>query len=331
MQNSLRYYKQMILEYELVKTGRHAKFKLAKEFYEYYSLKKQTFLKFYNRYKMSRDDYDLLPKKRGAKFINLLENGVSGACSKKYIPFITNKVVNLREKGFNKYEINSALKIKLGEKNTPSIATVYRIFKRKGLNKKTRKMVENKRKIIKENPGEMGHVDCHYLPKGLIKNEPTKRYFLLAVIDDCTRICWVEVIENVKSLTVMFATLQCLNRIYDEFGFKIKEMLTDNGSEFTSKSNDIETKKQHPFERLMLELGIKQRKTKPYRPQTNGKIERFWRTIEDEAIDGTDYLNLEELKDTILKYNVYYNQIRQHQSLNNKTPEEFLKGVEKLV
>ena len=252
-------------------------------------------------------------------------------CSKKYIPFITNKVVKLREKGFNKFEINSFLKVKLGEKHTPSLSTVYRIFERNNLNKKTIKMRQNKRKIIKTKAGELGHIDCHYLPKGLIKNEPTKRYFLLGLIDDCTRICWLEVLESTKSLDVMFATLQTLNRIYDSYNFKFKTIMTDNGSEFTSKSKKIETKRQHPLERLLIELGIKHIKTKPYRPQTNGKIERFWRTVEDEAIEGTDYKDIEELKDIILKYNVYYNELRQHQAINNKTPKEFLKGVENMV
>ena len=156
-------------------------------------------------------------------------------------------------------------------------------------------MKQNKRKIIKTKAGELGHIDCHYLPKGLIKNEPTKRYFLLGLIDDCTRICWLEVLDSIKSLNVMFATLQTLNRIYDTYNFKFKTIMTDNGSEFTSKSNKLETKRNHPLERLLIELGIKHIKTKPYRPQTNGKIERFWRTVEDEAIEGADYENVKEL------------------------------------
>lgn len=360
MRNSIRQYKLLIEEYELVKNKVNPRFNKAKEFYEYYHLKRQTFIKFYNRYKVERNDLSLLPKKRGPKFINLLtfdktetsngvsnrtdsrinnetynradiENKTNNVCSKKYIPFITNKVVKLREKGFNKFEINSFLKVKLGERYTPSLSTVYRIFERNNLNKKTIKMKQNKRKIIKTKAGELGHIDCHYLPKGLIKNEPTKRYFLLGLIDDCTRICWLEVLESTKSLDVMFATLQTLNRIYDSYNFKFKTIMTDNGSEFTSKSKKIETKRQHPLERLLIELGIKHIKTKPYRPQTNGKIERFWRTVEDEAIEGTDYKDIEELKDIILKYNVYYNELRQHQAINNKTPKEFLKGVENMV
>ena len=65
-------------------------------------------------------------------------------------------------------------------------------------------MKENKRKIIKEKVGELGHVDCHYLSKSIVRGESKKRY-LISIIDDASRIAWAEVIDNIKSLTVMFA------------------------------------------------------------------------------------------------------------------------------
>jgi transposase InsO family protein len=43
---------------------------------------------------------------------------------------------------------------------------------------------------------------------------------------------------------------------------------------------------EHPFEAMLLELGIKHRYTRPYRPQTNRKVERFWRTLGEDVIDG---------------------------------------------
>ncbi len=48
-------------------------------------------------------------------------------------------------------------------------------------------------------------------------------------------------------------------------------MLSDNGAEFSSKKNLM----GHPFERMLQELGIRHRYTRPYRPQTNGKVEPF--------------------------------------------------------
>ena len=52
-----------------------------------------------------------------------------------------------------------------------------------------------------------------------------------------------------------------------------------------SKTN----KTHHPMERMLQELGIKHRYTRPYRPQTNGKIERFWRTLNEDLLDETTF------------------------------------------
>jgi len=49
-------------------------------------------------------------------------------------------------------------------------------------------------------------------------------------------------------------------------------------------------------------MGVKHRYTQPYRPQTNGKIERFGRTLEDDLIIDTDFDSIEELKEELLKY-----------------------------
>ena len=185
------------------------------------------------------------------------------------------------------------------------------------MNRLTPKIKENKRKIIKEKAGELGHIDCHYLSKSIIKGESRKLYFV-SVIDDYSRIAWAEMVEDIKSLTVMFATLKCLNIIHDNYNIKVAEILSDNGSEFGVKFSKI--KHQHPVERLLIELGIKHRYTRPYRPQTNGKIERFWRTIEDDLLRDTHFDSLDELKEELLQYLYYYNQLRPHQGLNGKMP-----------
>ncbi len=81
---------------------------------------------------------------------------------------------------------------------------------------------------------------------------------------------------------------------------------------------------------MLLELDIKHRYTKPYRPQTNGKVERFWRTLENELIDGTDFNTIDEFKKELMKYLVYYNE---HRSLSIsqiiRAPKEFLESLKK--
>ena len=82
-------------------------------------------------------------------------------------------VLKEREKGCNKYEISSILNNELGDKAL-SPSGVYKILGRHGKNKLTAKNKEEKRKIIKEKAGELGHVDCHHLSKDLIAGESRK-------------------------------------------------------------------------------------------------------------------------------------------------------------
>lgn len=264
----------------------------------------------------SSDPNTFLPQKRGPKWK-----------SRRPIPYIENQVIALRQNGLNRYEIVHTLKPKL-KNHTPSPSGVYNILKRNGLNRLRPAMKENKRQIIKTKAGKLGHIDCHYLSKSLILNENQRRY-LVCVVDSCTRIAWAEVVDDIKSLTVMFATLKCLNIIADNYDIRFKEVLTDNGPEFGNKTSS--KKQEHPFARMLIELEIKHRYTKPFRPQTNGKAERFWRTLEDDLIHETTFESIEEFKDELLQYLVYYNQERPHASLNGSTPASFNKNCPRIT
>ena len=103
------------------------------------------------------------------------------------------------------------------------------------------------------------------------------------------------------------------------------EILSDNGSEFGGRN--IKVKEGHPFERMLMELDIKHRYTRPYRPQTNGKVERFWRTIEDDLLSETCFDSLEHLQEELLQYIWYYNYERPHQALNGLTPKKILENL----
>jgi len=237
------------------------------------------------------------------------------------------QVLDLRKKGCNKYEINDILRAKLQEK-TPSHSTIYAIFRRYGVNRVTPKMQEEKRKIIKEKIGELGHIDAYHLSKDTIA-EDSNRYYLVGVIDSCSRLAWVEVINDIKALTVMFATLRCFNYLNNHYEVKFAEVLTDNGPEFGPKVS--KNKENHPFERLLEEMEIKHRYIRPYRPQTNGKIERFWRTLNEDLIEGTYFESLDHFKKELFDYLVYYNQLRPHQSLNGQTPKKFSLSCQRIT
>ena len=232
-----------------------------------------------------------MPSKRGPKYK-----------TRRPIRFIENKVIELRNKGNSKYEIVNILRPSL-HKFTPSASGVYNICKRYGLNRLTPKMQQCKRKIIKERMGQLGHIDCHHLSKSIIRGESQKLY-LVCIIDDYSRLAWAEVVADITSLTVMFASLKCLNMLQQEYQLKFEEILSDNGPEFGLKIS--KQKQGHPFERMLMELGIKHRYTKPYRPQTNGKVERFWRTLEDDLLRETDFDSIDELKEELLRTGFYF-------------------------
>jgi|SRR5882757_1651864 len=300
-------YRFMIKEYEQVKRKEHPVYKYVEDLYKGWGTNRKSFLKYYNRFKQNGREQDLLPQKRGPKYK-----------TRRPLRFIENKVIELRQKGNSKHEIVSILKPSL-HKFTPSASGVYNICKRYGLNRLTAPMKQNKRKIIKERMGQLGHVDCHHLGKAIIRGESRKLY-LVCILDDHSRLAWTEVTEDVTALTVMFATLKCMNILHDQYKIKFEEIISDNGPEFGQRNSN--SKMQHPFERMLIELGIKHRYTQPYRPQTNGKVERFWRTLKEDLLAETDFDSLEEFKDEVLQYMCYYNHERPHQGLEGKKPSD---------
>lgn len=306
--NYLQKYQFLITDYELVKQKKHPTYKLVKDFHRAHGTCGQTFSKYYARYIQSgRNPDSLLPGKRGPKYK-----------TRRTSLEIESLVLKERENGCNKHEINSILKPLLNDK-TPSPSCIYKIFKRYKKNRLTVRMTEDKRRIIKKKAGELAHIDCLHLSKDTISND-SKRYYLVGVIDSCTRVAWVELIEDIKSISVMFGALKCLNHLTEKFNVKFAEVLTDNGPEFGVRES--ESKMHHPFERMLIELGMKHRYITPYRPQTNGKIERFWRTLNEDLIDGTYFESIDHFKEELIAYLLYYNKLRPHQGLNGKTPEQ---------
>ena len=236
--NYVRKWKFLIQEYELVKQKRHPKFRFVADFYRFHQTHRQTFLKYYHRFLQSGAEPALLPQRRGPKWK-----------SRRVYGYIEQQVLRHREQGVNRYEICQLLAPKL-KRLTPSPSTVYRILQRHGLNRLTPKLKQEKRRIVKQKAGELGHLDCHHLSKDLIATDPT-RYYLVCVIDACTRLAWAEVVTDLKSLTVMFSALKSLNLLHQRYQLQFAEVLTDNGSEFAAPTQPA----THPFERMLLDWG----------------------------------------------------------------------------
>ena len=308
--NLMQKWRFLIAEYELVKAKQHPQFRYLQDFYAFHGTSRQTFAKYYNRFCQTRSYDALLPRKRGPKWK-----------TRRTLPYIEQKVLEQRRKGINRYEIYAILQPIL-KAHTPSPSTIYAISKRHGLNRLKPAMKQAKRTIIKTRAGELGHLDCHYLSRDLLLDS-SQRYYLVSVLDACTRLAWAEVVPDLKSLSVMFAALKSINLLNVEYGIQFEAILTDNGPEVAARTKPD----QHPFERMLLELGIKHRYTRPYRPQTNGKVERFWRTLNDDLIEGTTFENLAEFQDELMQYLLYYNTARPHQGLKGHTPIQALQNL----
>ena len=308
--NYIQKWRFLIKEYQLVKAKRHPRFRFVQDFYAFHGTNRQTFAKYYNRYLELNTSESLLPLKRGPRWR-----------SRRTLPYIEEKVLELRRRGINRYEIYGILKPIL-KSHTPAPSTIYAISRRHNLNRLTKPMQETRRRIIKTRAGELGHLDCHHLSRDLVLGS-RQRYYLVSLLDSCTRLAWAEVVEDIKSLSVMFAALKSINLLKAEYGVRFEAILTDNGPEVASHGK----KDQHPFERMLMELGIKHRYTRPYRPQTNGKVERFWRTLNEDLLEDTTFESVEELKDELMQYLIYYNTQRPHQGLGGQTPLQTLKNL----
>ena len=305
-----------INEYRLIKEKKSKVFKTVKEFCKYHNFSHQNFMKILHRYEQNPSIESLIPQKRGPKYQ-----------TRRVDLSIERLIIVLRKKGNNRYEIKEILK----RKNipiAPSYTTIYNICKKYGLNKLKKENKQEKRKeikrIMKTKAGELVHIDCHQLSKGITIAEPNQTYYILGVLDDYSRVCWLELMEDKKGLTVMFSVLKAFNMLKHNYDIEIDNVMTDNGAEFGSGKNS-KNKLNNPFERLLIEMDMKHIYTKPYRPQTNGKIERFWKTLKEDFIEDSLFNDKEDLKKELLAYIAYYNEYRAHSSLNGKTPKEMLK------
>ena len=307
--NYVETWRHHIKEYELVKAGRHPYYRFVQDFYRAYGTNRQTFAKYYHRYQREGDG-GLVPGKRGPKWK-----------SRRTPEEIEALVVEQRLQGASRYEIFSVLRPLLGER-TPAPTTISAISRRHNLGRKRPPMKEEKRRIVTHRPGELGHLDAHYLPKDLVL-EARQRYYVVSVVDDCTRLAWAEVTADLKGLTVMFAALKCINMLHASYGVQFAAMMTDNGAEMASPHN----RQNHPMERMLGELGIQHRYTRPYRPQTNGKVERFWRTLNEDFVEMTTFATEAALREELFQYLLYYNTLRPHQGLGGKTPSEALSAL----
>jgi transposase InsO family protein len=157
----------------------------------------------------------------------------------------------------------------------------------------------------KDHPGEMVHTDSSMLP--LLRGEAlvTPREYLYVFIDDHCRWLFADILPDQTSWSAAISLDEALIMM----PFVIKTMYSDNGKEFKGA-----------FASLCREHDIRQRFTKPYHPQTNGKAERVIKTIKEELLKGHSHVSREERRRHLYAFTRHYNQVRKHQSLGNISP-----------
>ena len=133
--------------------------------------------------------------------------------------------------------------------------------------------------------------------------------YLHTVIDDHSRVAYIEICTDEKATTAI-AVLRRAVAWFTEHGVRVQRVLSDNGSAYRA----------HAWRDACIELGITPKRTRPYRPQTNGKIERFHRTLADGWAYARFYDSETQRRQTLPHWLHFYNHHRPHSALGGKPP-----------
>jgi transposase InsO family protein len=206
-------------------------------------------------------------------------------------------------------------------------ATVHRVLRRMGaprlrdLDRPTRQVVRYER----DRPGELVHVDIKkqgrippgggwrvhgpQLRAGSRHHRGQGYDFVHAAIDDRSRLAYAEILPDERKETACGFMTRAL-RFYASHGIAVERVLTDNGSCYRSKD----------FARVLNAAGISHRRTRPYRPQTNGKVERFNQTLKWEWAYARAYETNASRTEELSRWVHHYNYHRPHMALSGRAP-----------
>jgi transposase InsO family protein len=214
-----------------------------------------------------------------------------------------------------------------------ALSTVSAILHRLGLGRLGRLGLEPPVRYERSRPGELVHIDVKRL--GRIQGGAGKRVrggrhkhwnpritdaagrrrltvgweFVHIAVDDHSRLAYAEVLPDEKTQTAI-GFLRRAQAFYARYGIRIERLLTDNGPAYVSALHALACRK----------LGIRHLRTRPYRPQTNGKAERFIRTLLAGWAYGAVYGSSEERTRALDGWLWHYNHRRRHSALGRQPP-----------
>ena len=182
-------------------------------------------------------------------------------------------------------------------------------------------------------PGELVHVDVKKLGRIIRpghrvtgsrfdrRDQGKKGWeFVHVAIDDATRLAYVEVLGDEKAVTAIAFFRRAL-AFFARYGIEVERVMSDNGSCYRAKLHAIACRA----------LGIRHIFTRPYRPQTNGKAERFIRTMLGGWAYGAIYRSSSERNAALDGWLFHYNHQRPHRSLSRQTPAARLHELNNLA
>ena len=214
-----------------------------------------------------------------------------------------------------------------------ALSTVSGILTRIGMGRLGRLGLEPAERYQRERPGELIHVDVkklgriqggagkrvrdglrqHYNPRStdaLGKRRNTVGYdYVHIAIDDCTRLAYAEVLPDERASTAV-AFLGRAIAFYARHGITVAGVMTDNGSAYRSAIHALACRA----------LGIRHLRTRAYRPQTNGKAERFIRTMLAGWAYGAIYGSSRERTAALDGWLHHYNHHRRHRAIGRQPP-----------
>jgi transposase InsO family protein len=213
-----------------------------------------------------------------------------------------------------------------------ALSTVSAWLRRLGLGKRSRlEPPEPPNRYERRHPGELVHVDIKQLGRVSSRGaghrvvghrrsqisthrdgkhyRPTGFEYVHVMVDDHSRLAYAEVLASLNARAAI-EFLRRANAWFAERGVRIERVMTDNGSAYVSQAH----------RQALTELGIRHLRTRPYRPRTNGKAERFIQTMLNEWAYARIYGSSTERTQQLAPWLDRYNYHRPHGSLSHQPP-----------
>ncbi len=194
-----------------------------------------------------------------------------------------------------------------------SAKTVHRVLVRCGQSRLPGPARRPVQRYEKERPGELVHVDIKLLPA--LRNARFDYEF--AAVDDFSREAVVQIARDQTSVTAT----QFLEHVVAQLPYRVEAILTDNGLAFTMRYA-YHADRLTRFEQACRSLGIAHQLLRPRHPQSNGKVERFFRTVDDECLALQRRWTYDHRVQAVERFVWFYNHERPHLALHGMTPVE---------